>query len=307
MDWINQLNRAIKYIEENLTEELDIEVIAKIAHCSVFNFQRMFSYISGVTLAEYIKRRKMSLAAVDLQTGNVKVVDIALKYGYQSPTAFNRAFQSVHGFAPSKVTEVGAILKSHPPISFKLTVKGVIEMAFKIENKDKIRILGLSIPIGDDPTIAYQEAESLWVKVFYENSSTDSDGTPLDYGPILHELNSVCRSEYNGFFAIEMGRRLTGSNNTEFIIGVASDEPATEKLKEFYIPKHSWAVFNGENYFTQEFADAENAITFDARIYAEWLPTSGYTLANDLDVSFIHATKDLESATFEQWVPVKKG
>ncbi|MCL2388336.1 MAG: helix-turn-helix transcriptional regulator, partial [Defluviitaleaceae bacterium] len=101
MDWIERLNKAIVCIEENITEEIEYAQLAKIACCSSYQFQRMFSYIAGVPLPEYIRRRKISLAAVDLQSGE-KIIDVALKYGYTSPTAFNRAFQSIHGIAPSR-------------------------------------------------------------------------------------------------------------------------------------------------------------------------------------------------------------
>ncbi|ROR28071.1 AraC-like DNA-binding protein [Mobilisporobacter senegalensis] len=119
MEWLKQLNTAVNYIEEHLTDTIDMEKMAQIAHCSVFHFQRMFSYLAEVPLSEYIRRRKMTRAAFDLQNGNEKVIDIALKYGYESPTAFNRAFQSVHGIAPSIAKQSGIILKAFPPICFQ--------------------------------------------------------------------------------------------------------------------------------------------------------------------------------------------
>ena len=97
MEWTNRMNQVINYIEEHIAEEIDYKELAEIACCSVYHFQRMFAYIAGVSLSEYIRRRRMSLAAVDLQSGDEKIIDIGLKYGYSSPTAFNRAFQSVHG------------------------------------------------------------------------------------------------------------------------------------------------------------------------------------------------------------------
>ena len=106
MEWIERLNDAMDYIEKHLTEEIDYEKLGQIACCSSYHFQRMFAYMAGVPLAEYIRRRKMSLAAVDLQSRHMKIIDAAGKYGYNSPTAFNRAFQSVHGIAPVSYTHL---------------------------------------------------------------------------------------------------------------------------------------------------------------------------------------------------------
>ncbi len=124
MEWIERLNKAIDYIEEHMGEKIDYDQVAKVACCSTYHFQRMFAYMANVSLSEYIRRRRMSLAAVDLQSGDEKVVDVALKYGYTSPTSFNRAFQSVHGIAPSLVKEEGVSLRAYPPISFKIIIKG---------------------------------------------------------------------------------------------------------------------------------------------------------------------------------------
>ena len=150
MEWIERFNEAISYIEEHLTEEIDYEQLGRIACCSSYHFQRMFTYMAGVPLSEYIRRRKMSLAAVDLQGGNMKIIDVAGKYGYSSPTAFNRAFQTVHGIAPSAVKSEGVSVKSFPPILFKITVKGVEEMNYRIETKDAFRIVGASVPLDKD-------------------------------------------------------------------------------------------------------------------------------------------------------------
>lgn len=119
MDWLDQLNDALGYIEQHLDGEIEIKQMARLAHCSDFHFQRMFSYVMDIPLAEYIRRRRMTKAADDLRNTTDKIVDIALRYGYDSPTSFNRAFQSVHGIAPSAARAEGAVLKAYPPISFK--------------------------------------------------------------------------------------------------------------------------------------------------------------------------------------------
>ena len=120
MEWVERLNQSMNYIEEHLAGEIDYKQLARIACCSTYHYQRMFTYMAGITLAEYIRRRKMSLAAVDLQGGNKKIVDIAEKYGYRSPTAFNRAFQAFHGIAPSTVKGGGVSVKSFSPLYLEL-------------------------------------------------------------------------------------------------------------------------------------------------------------------------------------------
>lgn len=304
MDWIERLNKAIAYMEAHMTEEIDYAQVAKIASCSSFHFQRMFSYIASVSLSEYIRRRKMSLAAIDLQNGGEKIIDIALKYGYASPTAFNRAFQSIHGIAPSRVKE-GAMLKSYPPISFQLIAKGVEEMEFKIEQKDAIRVLGVSTPLSSDVEKAYEEAEALWVRVFTEGAPTDENGDILELGTICNELNASGdspRPDLSGFFGIEIDH----DGNHTYMIAIPSTLPESENLKEYSIPAHTWAIFPGKNFFADEYADVESVLKLEERIYTEWLPTSGYEIADGLEIHRLLPTNDLEKAPFETWLPVKK-
>ena len=163
MDWIERLNDAVKYIEENLSSDIDYSLAAQRACCSLYHFQRMFSYISGIPLSEYVRRRKMSLAAADI-IGGEKIIDVAVKYGYSSPTAFNRAFKSVHGVAPSDARSCGTVLKSYPPLVFKITVKGVYEMNYRIEKKDAFRVVGVSSPMETDMEKNFSVIPLFWEK-----------------------------------------------------------------------------------------------------------------------------------------------
>lgn len=162
MEWIERLNKAINYIEEHLTRDVDYAEAAKAACCSTYHFQRMFAYMAGIPLSEYIRRRKMSLAAVDLQSGDEKIIDIALKYGYASPTAFNRAFQSVQGISPSAARKEGAALRTYPPISFKITVKGVEEMNYRVVEKEGFRIIGVSQPLHKELEQNFMTVPKMW-------------------------------------------------------------------------------------------------------------------------------------------------
>ena len=122
MEWLKRLGAAIDYIEENLDKEISYDEAAHIACCSTYYFQRIFSYVSGVWLSEYIRRRKMTQAAFELQRTDNKVIDVAHKYGYSSPTSFNRAFQSVHGIAPIAAKSIGCTLCAYPSIQFSIKV-----------------------------------------------------------------------------------------------------------------------------------------------------------------------------------------
>jgi len=192
-----------------------------------------------------------------------------------------------------------------PLISFKLIAKGVDEMQFKIVTREAIRVLGVSVPISKDSTKAYEEAEALWEKILTEGAPMDADGIMLNLGTIWKELNAACEPtlpELAGFFGIEIEH----NEGNRYMIAVASSQPESVNLKEYIISAHTWAMFLGKNFFADEYSDAESSIKLEERIYTEWLPTSGYTLADSLDVHLLHPTDNLENTPFEQWLPVKK-
>lgn len=142
MEWLDKMNAALNYIEDNLAGEINYTEAAKRACSSSYNFQRMFSFIADVPLAEYIRRRRLTLAALDFQKGGESVLDISLKYGYDSPVSFARAFQNLHGVTPKEAREKGVLLTLYPKISFKITIKGVDEMKYRIEKVQGFRLAG---------------------------------------------------------------------------------------------------------------------------------------------------------------------
>ena len=129
MDWLDAMNRAVEYLEANITEKLDIEKVAKIALSSPFHFQRMYHMITGVTIAEYMRRRRLTLAAQDILSGK-KIIDVAYRYGYETPEAFTKAFGKIHGISPSAARELGANLKAYPKLSFHISLKGDKDMDY---------------------------------------------------------------------------------------------------------------------------------------------------------------------------------
>lgn len=276
MEWIDRLNRAVNYIEEHI-ESPDLLEAAKIACCSSYHFQRMFTLLAGVPLSEYIRRRRMSRAAVDLQNGE-KIVDVALKYGYNSPTAFNRAFQSVHSLPPSAAKAPGAVLKSYPPLRFAITVQGVEKMEYRIEKREPFRIVGVSAPLKKDMEENFQCVPEMWGRAAV-------DGT-------IPRLAALMNSEPKGLLGV-----CDGVDSSRYYIAVASSAPAGEGLEEYTVPAFTWAIFPGKG-------DSASAIQeLERRVVTEWLPTSGYEYAEGPDVE-VYA--DPGCTQFEVWIPVTK-
>jgi len=219
MEWVEGLNKTISYIEEHLEEEISYDELAHIACCSAYHFQRMFAYMAGIPLSEYIRRRRMSLAAADLQSGKEKIIDIGMKYGYTSPTAFNRAFQSVHGIAPSMVKKREAPMKAYPPISFKIIVKGVEEMNYRIEEKAAFRIVGVSHPLDKEIEKNFTAVPQMWQNAAM--NGTIEKITPLMNDQPMGVLGvSVCNDK----------------EDWRYFIAVSSSADADNTLDEYIIP-----------------------------------------------------------------------
>lgn len=282
MEWIERLNKVVDYIEDNLTGEVSYEEAAKIACCSTYHFQRMFSYIASVPLSEYIRKRRMTLAAVDLQSGDEKVLDVALKYGYDSPTAFNRAFQSIHGVTPSKAKESGVMLKAFPKISFQISIKGDVEMNYRIEKKDAFRIVGVGEPLSNVVEENFKVVPQMWGKAAM-------DGT-------VEKLVGVMDTELKGVLGVSACLK---DSDWKYYIGVASTMALLEGWEEYTIPAATWAIFYGEGSMPDSIQDLER------RIVTEWLPTSGYEYANAPDIE-LYISPDPANAKFEVWLPVVK-
>ena len=159
MDSLNSMNKALIYIEEHLTEDIDYNEISKIAFCSEYHFKRMFSYLSGISLSEYIRRRRLTLAALDLKNRNLRIIDVAIKYGYNSADSFSRAFQSMHGILPSEARSENTKIKAFPRMTFQLSIQGGCAMNYRIVEKEPFNLIGfmMRVPIifeGVNPEIA---------------------------------------------------------------------------------------------------------------------------------------------------------
>ena len=284
MEWLRQLSRAIDYIEENLEGEISYDEAAKLACCSTYYFQRMFSYIAGISLSEYIRRRRMSLAAFELQASSIKVMDVGMKYGYQSPTSFNRAFQSVHGAAPTAARVKGTILSAYPRISFSITVTGGENMRYRIEQKEAFRVIGVRTALKEDSEYNFHMVPKFWKKM-------------LD-SPAYQEI--CCLSEKNGsdIFGISS---YEDPRNIYYYIAARSDRVVPKGMTELEIPAATWAVFEGND----PYRDSIQSIF--RRFLTEWLPFSNYEYAHLPDIEvYPMQTGNKMSSKAEIWIAVTK-
>lgn len=279
MEWIERLNQVIEYIETHLTEKIDYQQLANIADCPLYHFQKTFLYMTNMTVSEYIRKRRMSLAAVDLKHSDSKVIDIALKYGYESPTAFNRAFQSIHGVAPSLVRKETCPLKSYPAIKFTFSVSGNAVLDYKIIKKESFCIIGKSYPLSRNLENNFRHIPIKWNEC-------------LINGTLAH-LYELCDQEP----AALLGVSIHYLDDWRYMIAVKSLE-TDHNFDEYMIPATTWAVFSGHgtNKSLQE---------LERRVIMEWLPTSGYQYANIPDIE-VYIKADPNDAIYEYWLPIIK-
>ncbi len=289
MELLKSMNDALEYIENNLTEKLDYSEVAKIAMCSEYHFNRMFSFLSGINLSEYVRRRKLTLAALELKNKDVKVMDIALKYGYNSTDSFSRAFTSLHGILPSEVKKEDVQIKAYPKMTFQLTIKGVDPMNFRIVNKEPFKIVGFKKRVnivfnGVNPEIAEM------YKVL----------TP----EIVMYLKSISNIEPKGMISASTNfsdGRMNEQGQLDHYIGVATTAENITDYEVLEVAEHTWAVFESVGPFP------ETLQNIWGRIYSEWFPTSDYEAVNAPEIVW-HESPDTTNPEYrsEIWIPVKK-
>ena len=283
MNWLADLNAAMAYIDEHLQGRLDLHDVARAASCSEFQLQRMFPYLAGVSLAEYVRRRKMSQAAVELRSSNIKVIDLATRYGYDSPTAFTRAFQAVHGVSPSAARSGGARLTAYPRLTFTLSVSGEEPMDYKIIERPAFRVVGIQTkPEGWGVRDAGEKATDFWTQI----------------GPRVHEvLDCMDGSEPQGLLGVQF---CVDGEFDGYMACVATQAPCPEGLVERTVPAATYAVF-------ECFGPIPEAMQkLWHRILTEWLPSSGYEWETMSDVErYFGPNPTGPDYRSEVWLPVR--
>ncbi|WP_422661144.1 AraC family transcriptional regulator [Paenibacillus sp. EC2-1] len=288
MDWLQRMNHAINYIEDNLENDIDYDQIARIAMCSVYQFQRMFSFVLEVPLSEYIRRRRLTLAAFDLKNRMNKVTDIALKYGYETPESFSRAFQNLHGLTPTSARNAGSQLKAYPRISFQITLKGVVEMNYRIETRGAFQVYGLediySYDLISNPEgISIPEAwENLYKNGEFDRLNQSVQGDWRGEGHFSKELGTV--------FAYD-SYRFTSNTTFPYLIGCyRSENSKVNGYTVVDVPASTWVIFSTKS-------DGNGSGNYDLsslknRIFSEWLQTSKLSILDGGNFEMYCTDKD---------------
>lgn len=278
MDWLERINKALDYIENNLDDEMDYAKIAQAASSSEYHFSRMFSSIANVSLSEYIRRRRLTLAAFEIQRSDIHIIDVAVKYGYKSADSFARAFQKIHGIKPSDARDKGVQLKAFPRISFQMSIKGDTEMEYRIENIDfELRIVGKRKTVKTKR--AFKTIPTLW-------SSAKKDGFMQELIDMSWE-NPKCKME--GILGVVGKEAAITDEEFDYFMGVRYDGDVSDGMETLIIPPSTWAVF-------------PNVAEAWKRLYSEWVPTSGYDLANLPCIECYYGPK--HKPRHELWVPI---
>ena len=301
MDWIAGMQGALDYIEANLTDEIDYEKVAAVAYSSSYHFQRVFGILCGYTLGEYIRNRRLSLAGAELQADGARVIDVAMKYGYDNPDSFTRAFKAFHGVLPSQARDKSAKLRSFSRLVLKFSLEGGTTMNYRIEEKPEMILTGFKRHFTGTPENRYEQEYD-----FYVHSRVNQ-----------YLLKGVCGDRDTGYNVITN----IGDDGYDFYIAQQLDEWWTENLakglgydekaKEFekiIVPKQLYVICE-----TDRMRYPTNAMPeLRRRMVSEWLPSSGYQLVNapEIEVThWYHKNGDeaiSQSRYIELWLPIEK-
>lgn len=288
MDWLTGIQNAINYVEVHLTEDIDYTQVAKEAACSNFYFQRIFGILCGISLGDYIRNRRLTLAGDELSATDTKVIDIALKYGYESPESFTRAFKGFHGVTPSEAKKDGSKLKSFSRLSVKITLSGGSVMNYKIIEKEAFDI------IEKVETHSVEDAENAKsIPDFWTRSHND--------GTVKKLLDTTTDRTY--IFGVCYGNLPENAKTFDYSIAAKCDENTAvpKGFKKNTIPARTWAVFECKGAMPNAMQDMWH------KIVSEFFPTSSYKPTYEMDIeAYTEGNMGSPDYRSEIWVPVIK-
>ncbi|SDE52428.1 AraC family transcriptional regulator [Paenibacillus sp. cl6col] len=285
MEWLNRMMSALDLIEAKMQEPLDMAELAKAAYSSPHHFQRMFYMVTGMTVAEYVRKRRLTLAAQELAMSGAKVIDVAMKYCYDSPESFSKAFRKLHGISPSEARNSGVQLKAFPRISFHLSLKGDKEMDYRIVQREAFTVIGKSIQ-----TTTKEGENSIEIPKFWQDSHADGTVAKIAALGKNQDTLGICYGAQQG------------GEVFNYAIAVETDRTESEGEYDFIqIPAATWAVFTSTGPMPGSIQDVW------VRIYQEWFPATDYEQAEIPDFELYPPGNPwAEDYRSEVWIPVIK-
>lgn len=294
MSFVSDFESAIEYIEENLTTDIEFNMIAQKAKCSVYHFQRMFSSFIGIPLSEYIRRRRMTLAAIEIQNTDTKIIDIAQKYGYDSHSSFTRAFQLIQGMTPTKARVVGVPLMAYPPIAFQLILKGVEAMQYKIVETQPYKLFGMDAVQTDGWT---EENYLDYADRVIENGSHDATNTAAGFPGSALEMIEKNQWDVTKIHLLHAIHFWDEAGNKYMMYGwEVPESKLNEQFTVLEIPTSLWVVVT-----VQLDGDRSAIVRCYNDLYMNWFPTSGYEQAPGCPV-----IEKYDDKNAELWMPIIK-
>jgi len=283
VDWIKNLNSALKYIERNLEVEIDHTEVAKIANSSKFHFLRVFNILTEKTLGEYIRERRMSLATKEIMSSDQKIIDIAYRYRYETPESFSKAFKRFHGVTPSQAKKSSMILKAAPPLYFSISVKGDNPVDYKVEKKGAFKVVGPSIDVTSKDGENFIKIPQFWQNLI-KSGKVEMLGKKA--GPL--GVMGVC---YNYDMTTE---------EFSYMAGIEGDSFDGMETKVYEVPELTWAVFSGEG----PLPDSMQIMW--KKIYQEWFPATNYEHDEGPELEiYTSCNPETNENSYEIWIPVK--
>lgn len=284
MGWVESIHKATKYIEENLRGDLNIQDISRQAALSPFYFQKGFAMLCGMTVGEYIRQRRLSVAGLEVLTTDRKIIDIALEFGYDSPDSFTKAFSRFHGITPAALRKSGGAVRSFAPLKIKIIMEGGQNMDCNIMKKDAFTVLCRA------RTFKYEDAVAQ-VPQFWSEHFRSGGG------------NVLC-----GMYGINIDESMGSS---EFVYLIADNYDPTQEIPDGFttrtIPAHTWAVFPCTGKMPQAL------LGLNQQIFSQWLPTNtDYKIAAGINVEMYSDASKFENGIqdqdyyYEIWIPVEK-
>ncbi|WP_173917168.1 effector binding domain-containing protein [Halobacillus sp. Marseille-Q1614] len=284
MTMVESLQKAINYMENNLTENISMENIAKEANMSLYHFQRTFSVLTDISAGDYLRRRRLTLAAQELSRTHHKVIDIAYKYGYETPESFSKAFRKQHGVSPKEARTFSGKLTSYNRLIIQVNLKGAEPMQYRIIEKEGFHIVGVKEKFSLENGENEEGITKMWKRA-------NSDGTSEN---IIKFSNHMI----NGWLGVCVGE--PEGKHMDYWIAVTSDEEVPEGFQTREIPAAKWAVFGVHGAMPHAIQSAWK------QIFSEWFPSSGYEHAPSPELE-VYGEGDPYSEDYysEIWIPVK--